>query len=236
MPRRKGEYTLNKSTSYAILPGLVANDIYAGVGVSSAGSCRTTFRLNMTANDADLLDFANEENNNKNDDSLYFDTSTKNLNKSFMTQAPSKERNVSRHHRGALLRELFYRKSREKENTGGYRGSPAKVRPQDRLTANGYYRAPSCDSPCRLPYRCPLDKMRIKTPLSSRKHSKQPPVRVLSFVSLLPEAQTVQYVTTAKNGTHVLRNGYVKGSFLLLNWINVTTIVHECCLINRICA
>uniref|UniRef100_A0A915CBT6 Gtpase-activating protein centaurin gamma n=1 Tax=Parascaris univalens TaxID=6257 RepID=A0A915CBT6_PARUN len=90
---------------------------------------------------------------------------------------------------GALFRELFYRKSKGKEN--GYR-TPVKVKPQER-PFNGYYRTPSCDSAFRLPYRCPLDKMRNRTPLSTRRHSKQPPVRVLSFVSLLPEAKTLQY-------------------------------------------
>ncbi|VDM40472.1 unnamed protein product [Toxocara canis] len=194
MPRRRGEYSLNKATSYAVLPGLVASDICAA-GVSSVGACRTTFRMNLTANDADVFELRNDTAD------LDADGNIEKCCETSCANGSAKENT----HRGALFRELFYKKSKEKEN--GYR-TPIKVRQQDRL-ANSC-RTPSCDSPFRIPYRCPLDKMRIKTPLSVRRHPKQPPIRVLSFVSLLPEAQTVKY--SRSTGSHALSNGCVNGS------------------------
>ncbi|VDD89391.1 unnamed protein product [Enterobius vermicularis] len=185
MPRRRGEYSLSKSVSYGILPGLFP---VHRVKSKKSSKFKGLTRLNHTINNVEEFRVLSGEDiaTAPVPNSYHYSSISNN-------STPVKERRKS-----VLFRDLFYRKSK------GYDSSHR--RSSQNSETSSICNTRSCNSECgeivrtpkieetlcffaeldssfRTPRKGPFDKVRLRTPLSLRRQTKQPPVKVLSFVS-----------------------------------------------------
>lgn len=176
MPRRRGEYSLTKPTSFAVFP--VANCIDKSCCSrenNGQSTCKAKIRLNITVGDSCDFDFLTREAHGE------FPQ---------CEEVPQLQRHQQRNTSHWDLLQLFSKDVPK-----------SRILSRDHLYVGAQYRAASHDSSSRSPLKCSRDKFLV-TGMKQAKETVKPAVKVLSFVNLARQAMAQQNdVTTRRDLT-----------------------------------